>query len=361
MSWILGHLPPPPTVELHIACLCPGTNDYRSALDSGATFHLVPAPARGRALRLFSHDAGWFRPLYAKIKPDIVHGWGTEDSCGLVARRLAPDRHVIGIQGLIAAYLKRVRMNPRYQLIRFTERLTLRSAKTIVGESAYSIREARKLCPGAAAEVIDHPVRSEFLAAMPSDGTSSTALFVGEPTRRKGIFHALDAFASAAPPGWRLELAGKASPAEEAAMLDTAATLGLKDRFHWHQAVDPGRLVELMQRASVFLLPTTIDTGPTALKEALTLGLWPVCYDNSGPGEYLREFQFGTLAKDGDLRDLRSVLHRDLRARAWLSPALRQRIRGMAINRFAPTTIWHQLIELYISTSARANVHTPLR
>jgi glycosyltransferase involved in cell wall biosynthesis len=53
--------------------------------------------------------------------------------------------------------------------------------------------------------------------------------------------------------------------------------------------------LQAMQESAMFLLPSHMDTGPTALKEALAMGLWPVCYDNSGPAELIRRFQFGSL------------------------------------------------------------------
>src|SRR6266478_4051725 len=103
-SWIVAHLPPPKQVELHLACLWPGGDKQKAVEYKGTTFHLLPCPKRGRALLLFQRDPIYFRSLFAKLRPDLVHGWGTEDSYGLVARRLAPFHHVIGIQGLINAY-----------------------------------------------------------------------------------------------------------------------------------------------------------------------------------------------------------------------------------------------------------------
>jgi glycosyltransferase involved in cell wall biosynthesis len=106
-----------------------------------------------------------------------------------------------------------------------------------------------------------------------------------------------------------------------------------------------------MKEASVFLLPTRIDTGPTALKEALAMGLWPVCYDNSGPAEYIRLFGFGTLAKDGDLADLTERLTIVLRNRPWEDPAKRVQLRELTQKRFSRQNIWMELVRLYQDVS----------
>ena len=41
------------------------------------------------------------------------------------------------------------------------------------------------------------------------------------------------------------------------------------DSVTWHKSVGPDRIVEYMKSSAVFMLPTSMDTGPTALKEAL--------------------------------------------------------------------------------------------
>src|SRR5437899_1501470 len=99
-SWIVAHFPPPNEVDLHIACLWPGGSQRKDFEFDGVHFHLLPCPARGRALLLFQRDTSYFRNLVEELKPELIHAWGTEDSYGLVARRLAPNRSIIGIQGL---------------------------------------------------------------------------------------------------------------------------------------------------------------------------------------------------------------------------------------------------------------------
>ena len=155
MSWILAHLPPPEGIDLHIACLWPGGSHRKEAEFNGVRFHLLPCQKRGRALFFFQRDPSFFRGLVDELKPDVIHGWGTEDSFGLVARRLAPFRHVIGIQGLVTEYRRRIPLESRTILTGFTERLTLRSARWVVAESDYSLRVARPLCPQARMRVVE--------------------------------------------------------------------------------------------------------------------------------------------------------------------------------------------------------------
>src|SRR5262249_12959284 len=106
-------------------------------------------------------------------------------------------------------------------------------------------------------------------------------------------------------------------------------------------------LARAMKNSSVLLLPTRVDTGPTALKEALTMGLWPVCYDNSGPGEYVRKYGFGSLAIDQDLNSLCSELKDCLINEPCRDESKRSALTRITRQDYSPKKAWQKLIELY--------------
>lgn len=357
MSWVLAHFPPPGGIDLHIACLWPGGSSRKAMEFNGVFFHLVPCQKRGRALLFFQRDPSFFRGLVEELKPDVIHGWGTEDSFGLVARKLAPCRHVIGIQGLVTEYRRRIPLESRTILTAITERLTLRSARWVVAESDYSLRVARPLCPRAKMRVVEHPLRREFLEAEPSDGVGCRALFIGGITERKGISDALRAFSLAAPGEWSLHVVGSGTAESEAQMAKLANELGLGARFRHDRALSTPELITAMRQCSIFLLPTRIDTGPTALKEALAMGLWPVCYDNSGPGEYVRKFAFGSLARDLDRGDLTATLRTAIETSPWTNLSLRQGLQTASRTTFSRAEIWPQLERLYLEISEQSRTH----
>jgi glycosyltransferase involved in cell wall biosynthesis len=265
----------------------------------------------------------------------------------LVARQLAPTRHLIGIQGLITAYRDRVPMETRSILTEITERWTLHRAHWVVAESGYSVRAAQPLCPRAEMRIIEHPLRREFLEIEPADGEGRRVLFLGGINERKGISDALRAFAETRNNDWMLHVIGSGTPEAEAEMLQLVHQVGIQARFQHDRVLPSPEIVKVMQASSVFLLPTRIDTGPTALKEALALGLWPVCYDNTGPGEYVRKFAFGSLARDLDLADLTATLRSAIETRPWANPQLREKLRAETCAAFSRERIWKELAELY--------------
>ena len=351
-SWIIAHLPPPDDIDLHVACLWPGGSQHEYVTFQRANFHLLPCPARGRALLFFQCDTNSFRPLFEELRPDLVHGWGTEDSFGLVARRLAPQRHVIGIQGLIRTYHKYLPNTYRTLIVRVTERMTLRRARNVVAESHYSLNSATPLCPSALKRVIEQPLRSEFLNATPSDGAEKTVLFVGAIDDRKGVMDAIAAFSKGAPENWKLHVVGKGTSENESKMYKLVRDTRTNARFHHSRDLDTPSLVKAMRESSVFLLPTRVDTGPTALKEALTMGLWPVCYANSGPGEYIRKYSFGSLATDRDEASLSNELKRCLSEMPWKNAEKRKSLEHQTRYDFSREQAWKQLTQVYEMVAA---------
>jgi glycosyltransferase involved in cell wall biosynthesis len=346
-SWVLGHLPPPPGVELHIACRTSRRTAYRQVEYRGATFHLVPVRARARVYCLFYFDWRYFRDLVARLQPDVIHGWGTEDAYANVALRLAPDRHVIQIQGCVNACRARANMHWITRFSAVSERRDLARARHVVAENEFSLSCARPYLRSAAVQVVEHPLRAEFLAAPPARGDARQIAFMGVTEERKGIWDALEAFQAAAPADWKMAVVGNSYGPHLAELKRRLAAPALVGRVTHHARLTPAEMVRLLGESSVFLLPTWIDTGPTTLKEAMAMGLWPVCYDNSGPGHYLRKFGFGTLVRDRDRAELVTSLRRVLQDEPWRAAEQRQKIEAVIRPHFHRDRIWLDLQALY--------------
>jgi glycosyltransferase involved in cell wall biosynthesis len=346
-SWILGHLPPPPDVELHIACGHRRHLELRTIPYHGAHIHLVPVRVRARIFLLFQFDWLYFRGLAEQLKPDLVHGWGTEDAHGLIAIKLSPRRHVVEVQGNLHVYRRRVPMPWLTRLAELSERMVLSRARCVAAENEYSLESARPLFRTKSAYAIEHPIRPEFLTAPPAGGEAKQILFLGNVELRKGVRDAVEAFCQGAPPDWKLTIVGSGTTEQEAGLRSWIRANGGDGRIRHERHLNALELVALMQASSLFLLPTKIDTGPTALKEALAMGLWPVCYDNSGPGHYVRKFGFGNLAVDLNPGDLTRTLRETIARGEWKSLANRAKVADQIRPHFDRTRIWPELIRMY--------------
>ncbi len=351
-SWIMGHLPPPDGIELHIACRTARHTSPQEFTYRGARFHLIPVKARARVFCLFQFDWLFFRELAKQINPDVIHGWGTEDAYALIAIRLSPERHLVQIQGNINTYRKRVPMPWQAILAAWSERMALARARHVVAENEYSLESAWPMIRTKSVHIVEHPIRAGFCTAPPADGEGRQILYLGAIEERKGIWDALEAFRGGAPADWKLMIVGNGEAGTVARLRRSISENDLHSRVRHHPQLSTAEIVSLMQVSSVFLLPTRIDTGPTALKEALAMGLWPVCYDNSGPAYYIRRFQYGNLAEDLKIADLTAVLRQVLATQPWKQMVNRTKIEAHIRPHFDRGRIWRDLTTLYRNISS---------
>ena len=353
--WVLGHLPPPDGVELHIACRTARHTEPKDFLYQGAHFHLVPVKSRARVYCLFRFDWKYFQPLAERVQPDVVHGWGTEDAYSNVAMKLAPARHIVEVQGNLNTYKDRVKMSANVRLAAWNERWILKRAHHVAAENEYSLDSAMPMIRTRSVYAIEHPIRPDFLEAESADGNAKQILYLGNIEERKGIWDAIEAFRFGAPSDWKLCIIGEGALPLREKLGNLLARDDLAGRVIHHPRLKPAEMIPLMQSSSIFLLPTRIDTGPTALKEAMAMGLWPVCYANSGPQHYIQKFGFGNVARDLDVEALTEALRGAINSQPWKIPGQRKKIVAEIRPHFDRHQIWKELETVYQKIAGKQN------
>ena len=202
-SWILGHLPPTKDVELHILCPVFAMRDAEVHFNhNGVHWHCFRLK---RFEPLFLRLRFYFsiRKFVKGLKPDVIHGWGGESGCGLLATYCSPYA-VVSVQGLLrmlCANTSRWKISiPECGSVsswfrRLLEGWTYRRAHLLLVESETAADSLRELY-GLEGEVVLHPLRQEFLnhEIHEKHEKECVFLFVGQMTERKGAMDALTAF-----------------------------------------------------------------------------------------------------------------------------------------------------------------------
>lgn len=317
-SWVLGHLPPHKEWELHI--LCPVGGLYAPRVDfeyQGAYWHCF---RRHR----FEMLLFWIR-FYFQIKnfvkglhPQVVHGWGGETGCGWLSTLLTKHA-IVSVQGLLRllnALLKDVGQGTRWSfssMIRMhIEKLSFRRAEVCLVESEAS-RQSLMAYYNRDSILIHHPLRKEFIEF---DLNNRVALsekpikivFVGTLSEHKGALDAVNAFSRIAKKDSEFVIIGDGPLRGK--LENSIVEKGLLGRVRLLGAINVGDVVSEFADAQFFLLPSYGDTGPTALKEALSCGLYPICYDNSGPQDLISHYGCGSLCGTGDIEGLANELNK---------------------------------------------------
>ncbi|HWL52161.1 MAG TPA: glycosyltransferase family 4 protein [Chthoniobacteraceae bacterium] len=296
-----------PRFELHWVTLTGHVSRPTVKSWKGQTFHLLPTRERGRALTFYARDREQIRQCLEGIRPQLVHGWGTEDiyAFGAVASGYP---HIVSMQGIISHYALKNRMSPRNYFQALLELYILRKAQCVTVESQWGAEVLRRRNPRLRPERIEYGVNHEFLdVAWKPDPAKPAALFVGSVAPRKGIHDAVAAFADPALAGMELWIAGG---------IDSPWSRELRERatpnVRWLGRVPTAEIASLMSRAWCLVLPTRADTSPNVVKEARVIGLPVVTSPEGGQSTYIQEGGAGSLVVPGDIdrliRALRGIL-----------------------------------------------------
>ena len=357
-SWILGHLPPPKEVELHI--ICPVGGLYAPRVDfeyKGAHWHCFKRHRFELPLlwiRFYFQIKGFVK----KLKPDVIHGWGGETGCGRVATLLS-KKAVVSVQGLLkllywqlsdVANGKNVESSFNTKLAWFVEKLTYRRADKLLVESMASMCGLKKYY-SLLGNLVPHPLRGDFLQFDLSRREHIIKkppkfVFVGSLLARKGAIDAVQAFANARIASSSLVMIGDGGAKAEIVNIIEKNRIGKQVRMR--EALSSEEIVKEFSDAQFFLLPSYGDTGPTALKEALSCGLFPICYGNSGPKDLISHYGCGRLVETADVSGLICAIKESSgKMEECVNRALKASI---AVRKeLSPESVWHELIRIYMN------------
>lgn len=138
-------------------------------------------------------------------------------------------------------------------------------------------------------------------------------LFVGRLVRRKGVDRLLRALASLTDMSWRLEIVGFGPEREPLETL--AGELGLGDRVAFLGRVSHAELGAAYRRASVFVLPATLDEREdteglgVVLLEAMSYGVPVLATRRGGIPDIVIEGRTGLLVED-EIGEIKAGLRR---------------------------------------------------
>ncbi|MEL6105342.1 MAG: glycosyltransferase family 4 protein [Planctomycetota bacterium] len=162
---------------------------------------------------------------------------------------------------------------------------------------------------------------------------------VGRLEYEKGFDRLIEAFAAATlhHPSWRLALYGEGS--QRADLQQQIAELGLHGRVEMHGWVRP--LWESLAQATIFCLPSRYEGFPSALLEAMAVGVPSISVDcESGPRAIVRTGENGLLV-DPSIEGLSEGIRR------WIEdPNERERI-GLVGSGVIEEFGWERMVDAY--------------
>jgi len=301
------------SLEMHWITLSNQIETEISFPAHGGTFHVLSTTQTGRASSFYVKDRQKIQACLKKIRPDVVHGWGTEDVYGW-ATVTSGFPHLLSMQGVMSYYGLKNRIHPRDYFQALMELYCLRKAQMVTVESKWGAEVVKRRRGNKPIEIVEYGVRKSFyeVSWCPQE-QNPYAVFVGTIHPRKGIEDLVAAF-SKLERRYRLKVIGTGD-AKYVKELQRRST----DNIEWLGGQPLEAVQKEMSQAWGLVLPTRADTSPNVVKEARVIGLPVITTRNGGQSSYVREGEDGYFVESEDagglIKKIREVLGSLVKAR----------------------------------------------
>ena len=333
-----------PECEIHVVCCVHRPIEAPEKLADNIWYHQIHVAKWG--WRLAYLGCVWkLRRKLRSLRPDIVHGQGTERYCALSAA-FCGLHNLVTVHGNMRAVSKALRAR-LFSISWLTARLeTVALAKTegMICLTSYAKRQAGNLSPRT--WIVPNAVDSTFFAVERQPATTPVILCAAHAAAYKNqvrLIKALDPLARVHP--ITLLLAGKVSPDDAYG----AEILQLCRERSWcrHEGLlNTDELKQLLGRATALVLPSLEDNCPMAILEAMAAGVPVAASQIGGIPDLIENGVNGVLFDPNDDASIRNgvdLLLRDPAAATKMSQVARERARV----RFSPAAVARRHLEIY--------------
>lgn len=250
-------------------------------------FHILPSWKRGRAATLFWADRRRIRKKLKEIRPDLVHGWGTENIWGWATLEF-PGPQLFSVQGLLGLYGKLGKQGLRDRGMALIERRVLRKVQTITTESSWARERIEAQTGRKDVRLVEYGVAGPFFEVEPNpDPENPYGVMVGTADYRKGIDLAVELFARPALREFSLKVVGGVAPFGELYKNRSPKNV------EWLGRKTQRQIMDLLARARCLILPSRADVCANVVKEARVMGLPVVASPHGGHTQYIQHGRNG--------------------------------------------------------------------
>jgi glycosyltransferase involved in cell wall biosynthesis len=321
-----------PDLKLHVISVRNAFARSGTVELEGVTFHCLKVPRGMRTLSLFWWETMLIRRCLSRVRPHLVHAWGTERGAALVASRLKYP-HLVTMQGLLAWCLEHVDLGWFVRLEARLEAISLRRASVVTAESSFAVNWLKARHPHLKVSQVEHaPSRLFHQVERRVASGPPQLLYVGSMCLLKGSDLLLQALDQLAPElDFRLTIVGPA-PAPFLERMKLLTSSALWQRIHFRHSLTQPEVADELARATLFLFPTRVDNSPNSVKEAVVAGVPVVGSAVGGMLDYIRPGLNGLTFEAEDLQAfvqaIRSALAHPLFSRGQVEPATLAQMRA---------------------------------
>ena len=241
------------------------------------------------------------------IRPDIVHGHGTEGPYALAAV-YSGIPNIVSIQGIITEIMKSA-PSFEYMITAYLERHTLRRAMAINTKTVYSASFADTITPGTRQYFIEAPINSIYWER-PIPSPARNIFFVGTLIKRKGIEELIRAVFNLAErwPDLKCFIIGTGNESYVDYLKQLVASFPREVSIEFLGQLKSPEIAALFSRGGVFCLPSYIENSPNTVMEAMAAGLPTVVTDVGNLRNMIKDQKSGLLIQTHSVTSIQSAL-----------------------------------------------------
>jgi glycosyltransferase involved in cell wall biosynthesis len=349
-SALLEGLKQCPEIELHIISCVRQSVRVPERLAENTFFHTVQVSRWAYLRTAYLPCILKIRKKLRTVRPDIVHGQGTERYQGLAAA-YSGFPSIITIHGNIRQIVKQFGGSPFFfhWLSARLEPLAIRKTAGILCLSRYAQEQVQALARRT--WLLPNAVAGAFFNVMPAPAREPTLLCIANVDRRKNqnaLIRALDPIALSS--GLRLVFLGRLSQTTEYG----AEFVSLVSERPWcsYAGFKAGDDLRAQLRAGhMLVLPTLEDNCPMVVIEAMAAGLPVAASRVGGIPDLIAQDVNGLLFDPNDGEAIRTAVLRLLRDPA-AAQALAVRAKNHASERYTPIEIARRHIAIYAEVTS---------
>jgi len=384
-------------VELHVAFHYP--KFAHSFVHLGVTYHPICHPQWKRTLLLsqfgidqpVAQKVQSYLALIEQVKPDVIHIHGTENEFGLIQAQVSIPV-VTSIQGNITVYqykysqglgerlVSKRWFKPRgwfvpawfpsfvdglkkFDRMKSVEQASLAQAKWIMGRTAWDRRITKILAPGARYIQSEEMLRPVFYQESWNAPPSVQAPVIHSTTggnAYKGfetIAESLELLLK-----WNNKVVWQVAGLNENDLLVAAVRKKMGHRYpaksiRFLGGLNATSLVNALQQAHLYVMPSHIENSPNNLCEAMILGMPAVATFAGGTASLLEDGKEGCLVQSGDPWAMAGTII-ELLEDYQTACGMGKQARKRALMRHDPEAISQQLLAAYDLLKSNGSSHS---
>lgn len=334
-----------PDVELHVVSCSSVVMPAPEKLGENIWFHQPVVNKWGWGRSMFFGCVKSVRKLLLELKPDIVHGQGTERYCALAAT-FSGFPNLFTIHGNMRVHARRADNGnrPYYVMAAFLETLCLKKADGIVAISNYTHELTKNLVQKS--WVVPNAVDSRFFEIVARPSRVPRVLFVGTLNQRKNPMGLIRACAEMLRRReCTLVLAGRVDDSS-CYMRECQKLIGSLPGVEILGHIGRDELMKEFARASLLVLPTFEDNCPMVVLEAMAAGVPVAASRVGGVPDIVSHQETGLLFDPNDILEMEAGIRRLIHDEA-LREAMGRCGRQRAMERFSPRVVAERHLEIY--------------